>query len=169
MSGRPMAVNKMEKDAQHQAAVQSAILQIAQSAMVSSSLPELYATVQQLLGDVLPAENFHVSLLDEQNQQILVRHVLDAKGAVPAFRPIAKGLTEYVAQQGKTLHLTSEELQRLQDSGEAIPAFAGVTEWLGAPLFDSTGKVVGVISLHLTDINCHFQPEDIDLLSIVAA
>jgi PAS domain S-box-containing protein len=169
VSGRQMEVNKMEHAAQRHAAVQSAMLQIAQAAILSPSLPELYATVQQLIGAVLPAENFHISLLDEQNQQILVRYALDAKGTIPPRRPIAKGLTEYAVQEGTSLHLTAEDLHRLQDSGEAIPAFAGVTEWLGAPLFGSTGKVVGVISLYLTDIDCHFQPEDIDVLSIVAA
>lgn len=164
-----MAVNNIENLLHYHATVQSTIQQIARAAIVSPSLPELYATVQQLIGAVLPAENFRVSLLDEPNQQILVRYVLDAKQETPPRRPIAKGLTEYVVMQRKSVHLTAVELQRLQDSGEAIPTFAGITEWLGAPLFDSTGKAVGVISLYLTDINRHFQPGDIDVLTIVAA
>lgn len=164
-----MAVNSKQSELQRNAAVRSAIQQIAQAAIVSPSLPELYETVQNLLASILPAENFHINLLDEQNQQILVRYVLDRKGAGSPHRPIAKGLTEYVARQGRTVLLTTTELQQLQDSGEAIPAFADVKEWLGAPLFDSTGKVVGVTSLHLTEADRHFQPEDSILLSIVAS
>ena len=164
-----MTVNNSENVLHYHATVQSTIQQIARAAIVSSSLPELYATVQQLIGAVLPAENFRVSLLDEPNQQILVRYVLDAKQETLPRRPIAKGLTEYVVMQRKSVHLTAVELQRLQDSGEEISTFAGITEWLGAPLFDSTGKAVGVISLYLTDINRHFQPGDIDVLTIVAA
>jgi len=84
-----MAVNSKERALRRQAEIQSVIQQIAQAAIVSPSLPQLYATVQQLLDKVLPAENFHINLLDEPNQQILVRYVLDAKGAIPPRRPIA--------------------------------------------------------------------------------
>jgi len=128
--------------------IQVVLRKIAETAVTTESMHELYAMIHRLIGKVMPAENFYITLLDEANNQIVDGYSADTKGLPPKRRPIGKGLTEYALRQRRTVHLTPAELERLRECGEAISQSSfPLYEWLGAPMYSSEGRAFGVIAI----------------------
>ena len=153
----------------HSSEIQVVLREIADAATLSSSLDELYRTAHHLMGRVLPAQNLYISLLDEENGQIVRPYGADEVNLIPRARPVGKGLTEYFMQAGRVVHLTSALYNQLRETGEIDLYSAPVFECIGAPLQDSQGKVFGVLTLYLDDDIQRFAPKDSEVLSIIAA
>lgn len=154
---------------QRSAEVQTVLREIADAAIVSASLEELYSKVHQLVQKILPAKNAYISILDETSGQILRPYSVDSGNEIPLHRAIGKGLTEYVIRSGRTVHVTPDEMDRLLETGEVQIPVNNCSEWLGAPLIDSKRKCFGVISLFLADQEEHFSKDDSEVLSIVSS
>ena len=151
------------------AEVQTVLREIADAAIVSASLHELYSEVYRLLQKILPAKNAYISILDEASGQVVRPYSMDSGNDVPLHRSIGKGLTEYVIRLGTTVHVTQDEMNRLLESGEVQIPLNNCSEWLGAPLIDQKRKCFGVISLFLSDPDKHFTKDDSEVLSIISS
>ena len=152
------------------AEIQSVLREIAEEAILSHSLDDLYKNVALLIDKVLPAENFHLAMLDEANHQINVVFSVDKSNFIPRQRPMGKGLTEYALQQRRPVHVTKADIARLRETGEVTISFtAQIHEWLGAPLLDFSGKAIGVMVVVSRDEAQTFRQGDIEVLSIIAA
>jgi len=154
---------------QRSAAVQDVLREIAEAALLASSLDEFYATVHQLVQRILPARNLYISLLDEEKGQLVRPYCVDESKAVLLTRPIGKGLSEYCMRMGHTVRVSSELFAKLRETGEVNLYYAPVFECLGAPLRDSREKIFGAITIYLTEDMQPFAPEDSKVLTIVAA
>ena len=164
---------KQAQEAQwHAAAVQAVLKEIAEAAVTAPTLDALYAAVHQIIGRVLPAKQFHINLLDEVAGELFVPYNADPDSLIPERRPIGKGLSEYVMKLGRAVQLTPSDQKRLEQTGEydlAMKQKVQTRHYLGAPLTDSQGRPFGTISLMQLGADNPFRPEDIDLLSIIAA
>ena len=146
--------------------------EIAEAAILAPSLDELYQTVHRLVRRVLPADLFHINLLDEAAGEIVVPYTSDKITLIPERRPLDKGLTEYIMRQGRTVHITPAEMDRLSADGEYTLAKVQNVQtrhYLGAPLLNTKGKPFGVVSLITLGDNNPFKPEDVEILAIIAA
>ena len=154
------------------AKVQTVLKEIAEAAMFTVTLPELYAAVHRQVEKVLPAEYFHINLLDKATGEILVPYSAVDAHFIPARRPMSKGMAEYIIKQGKAIRASFDELARLRQSGDYVPIkdqAVDYHQYLGAPLTDSQGKIFGVMSLILLDKAQTFQPDAVEVFSIIAA
>ena len=161
-----------EQKMRHSAEIQAVLREIAEAALLVSSLEELYRTVHRLIERVLPARLFHINLLDEETDEIVVPFNADTVTVIPARRPVAKGMTEYIMRLGHAAHITPADLDRLTEAGEYTLGTAQNVQsrhYLGAPLIDSRGKPFGSLALILAGDSESFQPEDVEVLSIIAA
>ena len=167
-----IAQRKRSEDALHRRAETQAVLrEIAEAAVKSPSLKELYRTVHQLVGKVLPSTLFHINLLDEAADEIVVPFRADDINFIPERRPVGKGMTEYIMRLGRAVHVTPERMEDLCGSGEySLAAVQKVQprHYLGAPLIDSKGRAFGVMSLITMGETDPFRPEDVEVLSIIA-
>ena len=154
----------------HNAEVQLVLKELAEIALLSVPLSELYAKVHHWIGRVLPARNFYIALLSEKSGEIVLPYCVDDTNAVPWRRPLGKGLTEYVLQERRTVLLTAAEIEALFATGEVDLRFGNVSsQWLGAPLVDGSGKAFGVISLHSIAADQWVQTPEIEVFSTIAA
>lgn len=162
---------KMAEEAQRRnAQIQSVLREIAETAITASSLDELYAAVYRLTTQVLPSDVFHLALLDERSNQIVDGYSRDAQSYVAKRRPVGKGLTEYTLKQRRTIHMTADILHRLLESGEVVrQSCSPIHEWLGSPLFSSSGKGIGVLTVISRTAAQSFQAGDVEVLAIIAA
>jgi PAS domain S-box-containing protein len=154
------------------AAVQAVLKEIAEAAMSTPSLDELYAAVHRIISRVLPAEQFHINLLLEASNEFIVPYNADPGSLIPARRPVGKGLSEYIMKQGRAVHLTPADQKRLEQSGEyglASMQKVQTRHYLGAPLVDSLGSSFGTIAVMQLGEDNPFRPEDVDVLTIIAA
>ena len=149
--------------------IQNVLREITEAAILAVSVDELYRMVHRLVGRVLPASLFHINLLDEASNEIVVPYRADEVNFIPERRPVGKGMTEYVMRQGKAVHVTPAEMERLRETGEYALGRLQIRHYLGAPLLDSQGKPFGTLALILMEEEQAIQPEDVELLSIIAA
>lgn len=129
------------------AAVQSALREIAEAAVFSSALTDLYSKIHTTVSHLSTAESFTIALLDEARQEIVYHYRASEHGMIPVRRPVGYGLTEYIMRAGRTLYLTAEDLAQLRATGEDRIAYQTINTWLGAPLIDRSAKVFGAIAL----------------------
>ena len=160
---------EMEDALRRNVDVQNVLREIAEAAVSVASVTELYRTVHQLIGRILPANLFHISLLDEAANEIVIAYRADEVNFMPDRRPIGKGMTEYVMQLGRAVHVTPAEMERLSETVEYTLGRGQISHYLGAPLFDSHGKTFGSLGLVLTSEEQRIQHGDIEVLSIIAA
>ena len=110
--------------------------------------------------------------MDEATGEIVVPFNTDDVTIIPARRPVDRGLTEYIMRLGRAVHIPPTELIRLSEAGEYTLAKAQKVQrrhYLGAPLIDSRGKAFGVMSVILPGETQAFQPEEVAVISIIAA
>ena len=161
-----------EEKIKRAAEIQAVLREIAEAAVVSKTLDELYAKVHQSIGRVLPAEMFFVNIKDEAAQEIVVPFCSEKVDFIPQRRPLDKGMTEHVMKLGKAALLSASDIKRLRDSGEYTlerVQNVEVRQNLVAPLIDSKGEPFGTISSVLFDDSQSFQADDVDVFSVIAA
>ena len=160
---------RAEKEAERKAEVLAVLLEISEITVSPLPMDAIYALVHRLIAKVLPADNFYISLIDDEQGLIRFPYCVGKAKILPTDRPKGRGLTEYIARTGHAAHFSPEDFVRLQQSGEVDPEHSPPMEWLGAPLVDLNGKVFGLVVLfEMAQSNC-FTPEDIEVLSIIAA
>ena len=152
--------------------VQHVLRGIAEAALLSATMQELYEQVHRLLDRVLPNKLFHINLLDESTQEIIVPYKAEEVNFLSSRRPLGKGITEYIMGLGRTTYLKPDELDQLFESGKCtlqklhnVP----IRHYLGAPLHDSKGNAMGTLGLILMGNDQAFLEEDSDFLTIIAA
>lgn len=151
------------------AMVQTILREITEAAMFSSSLEELYRELHRLIGRVLMARNFRILLLDEASGQIVTVFGTDETTLIPVQRLPGRYMADYIMRQNQAVYVTSAEFERLQAAGEVDDRFVEWNEWLGAPLFDSKRRAFGAVALFSLANEQQFQPDDIEVFSIIAA
>lgn len=158
-----------EREARRGAEVQSVLMQISEATISPLAMEEIYFLVHRLISRVLPADNFYISLLDEQSGVVKFPYCVGKARELPRERSVGRGLTEYVARTLRAGHFSQQDLLRLREQGEVDTDQAPEMEWLGAPLIDLNGKVFGLVVVYLMDQPERFEAEDSEILFIIAA
>jgi two-component system cell cycle sensor histidine kinase/response regulator CckA len=126
--------------------VQTALYHISEAASQAPGLPQLLAAIHRIVGELMPARNFYISLYDAAADLISFPYYVDEMDPPPAPRKPAKGLTEYVLRTGKPLLGKPEVFADLIERGEIKMAGAKCVHWLGVPLV-AGGRTIGVLAV----------------------
>lgn len=147
--------------------LQQAIYQIAQAAVSSKSLDELFLAIHQTLGELMRVENFYIALLDAASNMLSFPYFVDP---FDEFTPLAMpmhGLTEYVLRTKRSLLATPEVFTKLVEEGEVRLVGTNSVDWLGAPLIVED-RVIGVMVTQSYSETLRFSQQDLDFLSFVS-
>ena len=129
---------------------QDCVYRISEAARTVRGLPELFHSIHESLGEVLPARNFYIALLDRSSGLLSFPYFADERDTTPAPKPPGRGLTEYVLRSGAPLLATPEVFERLRARGEVEPIASDCVDWLGAPLLVH-GEAIGVAAIQTYD------------------
>ena len=162
-------LRQAQRAQQRNAEIQDVLKKIAEAALLTSSLDELYDAVHGLMGRVLPVENFHINFLDEAAGELAVQYFAGEMKGIPRKRALGKGVMEYVMRNRKAVHIDSAEFDRLFKSGEIVMKAMQANDWLCSPLINSRGRVYGTIALNSLTETQSFRQEDVETLSTIAA
>jgi PAS domain S-box-containing protein len=165
-------LRQAQETEQRNAAVQAVLKEIAEAALMTPTLDSLYEAVHRSIRRVLPANQFHINILDEAAGEFVVPYNADPISLIPSRRPIGKGLSEYVMKLGRAVQITPADQKRLERNGEyGLAAVQKVKprHYMGSPLIDSQGKPFGTISLIQMGTDNPFRVDDVRVLSIIAA
>jgi len=148
---------------QAQARVQACVYRISEAARRVDNLSELYASLHEAIGEVLPARNFYIALYEEGSGLLSFPYFVDDRDSPPQTKPLGRGLTEYVLRTRRPLLATPEVFDALVRAGEVELIAANSVDWLGAPLV-AGGEAIGVVVIQTYDPVVRLGPEQRDLL-----
>ena len=167
------------RDAEHEhaAKVQAALYRIAETASAAEDMPSFYATIHEIVGELMYAENFYIALYDADRQTINYPYYVDSIDTDlpdPAvWEPFgvgqAVGATAYALRLGKPALIPPEEHERLIADGElqALGVMTSENTWMGAPL-RSAGGVIGLLVVQTYTTEHAYSHADLELLDFVA-
>ncbi|HEY7693222.1 MAG TPA: GAF domain-containing protein [Gaiellaceae bacterium] len=158
------------------AKVQDALYRIAELAGAAQDLQEFYAAVHAIVGELMYAENFFISLYDEERQLVswpYYRDVMDVDLPDPnRWDAIgtgeAKGVTAWMLRTGEPQLVTYERFTELVEQKEV--ELRGVSTdqstWVGVPLH-AEGKKIGALVVQSYTAEHRYDERDRDLLAFV--
>jgi hypothetical protein len=87
-------------------AVSSALCRIAERTSAAEDLQGFYASIHNIVGELMNARNFYIALYDPATQLLSFPHFVDERDSAPTPRSLGRGLTEYVLRTGEPLLAT---------------------------------------------------------------
>jgi PAS domain S-box-containing protein len=139
--------------------LQKAVYKIAQSAGQAQDLDTLYKAIHEIIGRVMPAENFFIALYDDKKDLISYPYYVDEVDDPPPPEILEKSLTNYILRTGEPLLCTEEVQKELERLGEAEVVGTPSPIWVGVPLLIER-KAIGAMAVqHYSDPNAYTQRE----------
>ena len=121
-------------DASALKSVQNALYRISQTAITSEGMDALYHSIHSILGELIPAENFFIALIEPSSGEISFPYYVDQFDEPPVGMTPQQGLTGYIIRTGRPLLVTREEIERLAREGLVERLGTTSADWMGAPL-----------------------------------
>ena len=147
--------------------VQSALFRIADAASTAADMQELYANLHTIVGELMDASNFYISLYDEASGAISFPYFVDAYDKPPKPRKLKKGLTEYVLSTGESLLTSRTFFNQLVQKGRIEVLNEPPVYWLGVPL-KRDRETFGVLTVQSYSEKVHYTEKDKELLTFVS-
>ena len=129
--------------------ISEALYNISEAAQTTRHLDDLYPALREIVGRLMPVENFYIAFYDAAAERISYPYYVDNDRVLNRSpRPSGNGLADYVLTTGQPLLLTPEIRTTLMKRGEMKPLSFNPTliDWLGVPL-KSDGSVTGIITV----------------------
>lgn len=148
---------------------QDAVYRIAQAALVTESLDDLFSSIHTIISEVMPAVNFYIALYDAKTGLISFPYYQDSFDEPPP-EPVRleKGLTEYVIKTGRSLLCDRTKFNDLEKQGRVTLIGTAFAIWLGVPLI--VGKqVIGVMGVQHYEDEKAYSERDQRLLEFVSS
>lgn len=145
----------------------AALYAISEAAHTAEDLPSLFPQIHQIIGTLLPAENFSVLLYDENTDQLSIAYHADLHQplnhavATAAGTPFAQ-----IIRSGESLLLTAGELAE-QKNKLLVDAHRALSCWLGVPL-KSHSATIGILVLKSYPGDRGYSQKDQELLQFVS-
>src|SRR6266545_270846 len=150
--------------------VQEAVYRISHTAHTAENLGELLRAIHEIVGELMPAKNFYVSLYDAAKNRLEFPYFVDEIDPTCDVKPrkLRKGLTEYVLRTGQPLLATPEVYERLVTAGEAELIGAPSIDWLGVPL-KVKDRAIGVVVTQTYSPGVRYGESERDILTFVSS
>ena len=150
--------------------VQEAVYRISHTAHTADNLQALLRAIHEIVGELMPAKNFYVSLYNADDDRLEFPYFVDEYDTARDIPPrkLRKGLTEYVLRTGQPLLATPAVYERLVAEGEAELIGAPSIDWLGVPL-TVKDRTIGVVVTQTYSQGVRYGPSELDILTFVSS
>lgn len=151
----------------HAETMQAALYAISEAAHAAKDLPTLFKGIHQIVGTLLRADNFSVTLYDQDTDQLSYPYHIDQhEPRYKPSRPATGTLCAAIIRNKTALLLTPETMHA---HAKELRASGGVTPfcWLGAPLRTHNG-IIGVLILKSYPGGARYTEKDQALLQFVS-
>jgi two-component system, cell cycle sensor histidine kinase and response regulator CckA len=145
----------------------AALYAIAARSQSAEDLQQFFAAIHTIVGQLMNARNFYISLYDPQSQLLSFPYFVDEEDPTPVPKPLGRGLTEYVLRSGESLLATPAVFEELVRRGEVELIGAPSLDWLGVPLKSGT-SCIGALVVQSYNPNTRFGERDREILKFVS-
>ena len=84
-------------------AKQAALFRISQLSQNAGNLESLYASVHEVVGELMSAKNFYIATHDPETDRLDFPYFVDERDPEPPWVSAGRGLTAYVLRTGQPL------------------------------------------------------------------
>jgi PAS domain S-box-containing protein len=148
--------------------LQNAVYQISEATNKAKTLNELYKSVHEIIGSVIPAKNFFISLYDREKDMLTFPYFVDEIDSPPGPKKAGRGYTAYVLRTSKSVFYDEELDKRLKENGDVELVGTDSPAWLGVPLIIGYETIGVMVVQHYTDPNAYTR-SDLHLLEYVSS
>jgi len=145
----------------------SALYRIAERTNSATHLQGFYASIHNIVGELMNARNFYIAVYDPATQLLSFPHFVDEQDPPPAPKRLGRGLTEYVLRTGEPLLASPEVFEELRARGEVDLIGAPSLDWLGVPLRVGNQNF-GVLVVQSYSESVRFGERDKEILTFVS-
>lgn len=124
----------------------NALYDISEAVNTSVDLKSLFKKIHSIVKQLMPADNFYISLYEEEKDIISFPYFVDQYDEAPSPTKPGKGLTEYVIFKGKDILVNKEMDEKLRKSGEVELVGEPQAIWMGICL-NLENKSIGAMVL----------------------
>lgn len=151
------------------ARTQAALHKISEAAHSAPDLEGLFQAIHAIVGELLPAENFYVSLYDKALDTISFPYWVDEVDTRPLPRKLSerRGLTGVVIESGEPLLLSPDTIGAVAARPDVKVIGSRGVDWLGVPLKTSRG-ILGVLTVQNYSGTARYTEKDKELLQFVS-
>ena len=149
---------------------QSLYYSIANLAIKSNNLEDLYVDIHRLLKQYIEVNNFHVALCEKDAVNLNFPYYVDENypGIISSsIRIKGKGLTEYTLSQGNALVLYEEDIVALAEQGIVKLPGRIPKVWLGVPL-KVENTIIGLIAVKSYSDRHKYKQRHLEMLDFVS-
>lgn len=145
--------------------MQAALYAISEAANAAEDLAALFRRIHEIIGELLPADNFFIALRDGETGELGFPYHADQQGRVPTPQALEFGvLSAEVIHTGRALLLTPDSTDPVSANA---PTGRGSLTWLGVPL-ESHGGIMGALVVQSYTGAVHYTEQDKELLQFVS-
>jgi PAS domain S-box-containing protein len=148
--------------------VQQATYRIADAASIERSLEDLLRAIHSIVGELMPADDFYVALLEPDGERVSFPYFVDRFDAQFEPLPLGRNLTSYVIRSGLPLLATSDVFEAMVARGDVDEVGAPSIDWLGVPL-TLENRTIGVVTVQTYSEGVRLTEADKDILTFVSA
>lgn len=147
--------------------LQTALYSISHAAFSAEDLLKLFQHIHQIVGTLLPVDNFSVTLYDEESGQLSFPYHVDEFQPTPELCTLVPGtLYAEIIHSGQPLLLTRETARGRLDEIQ-LATGRELLCWLGVPLKSHNGTLGVLVLKSYPQGQCYSQ-QDLDLLQFVS-
>ncbi len=148
--------------------LQKAIYQISEAAAITRNLDELYKSVHNIIGGLIPAKNLYIAIYDTEHDLINYPYHVDEEDEHPLPRKPSKGLTEYLLRTGKALLVDPIKFEELVAANEVTNIGTPSVDWMGVPLLDTDQNTYGAIVVQTYTEGERYEKNHLSILNFVS-
>jgi len=148
--------------------LQKALYLISETANAALNLQELYHSIHNIIGDLIPAQNLFIALYDEVADAVHFPYYIDELRKNPGKRKHKKGLTEYVIKTGQPLLVSPPVYTEMLKQGKIDKIGVPDIDWMGIPLKTADNKVIGVLAVRTYAEGIRYTQTDKEILTFVS-
>ena len=152
-------------------AIQKSLFDISELASSVNELSRLYPALHEIVAGFMPARNFYVAFLEEENTIIDFAYFVDEFEELEIQQQPAEELqnsvTSYILRTGNHLFLTIETFAEQIALHNVNFVGPSPVDWIGVPLKRGS-QVIGAMVVQSYDQSVRYNQEDLEVLLFVS-
>ena len=147
--------------------MQAALFRITELASERGGIDAFYRGVHGVVGELLDARNFFISLLSDRGDELSFPYFVDERDRPLKVRRLTNGITEWVLRRRQPLLATESEIGELINAGEMVMFGTLPKCWLGVPLL-LDDHAVGVMVVQSYEAEGDYGPAEQEILQFAS-
>jgi diguanylate cyclase (GGDEF)-like protein len=164
-------LQKITKKYKHSESIQKSLFDISELASSINELSSLYPAIHDIIGDLMPAQNFFVAFYEEEKEVIDFVYFVDEFDekilSQVSADDLKNSITGYILRTGNHLFLPQETYHQQLADISVKDLGADPVDWIGIPLKRGS-QVIGAMVVQSYDESIRYNQEDLEILLFVS-